>query len=527
MDKFIAKFAPQVQGVLSGFDRLVFRGTIRKICYPFGMSGYLWANQVPLKDFGAHVQQISERVKTAALQRIEQADRPVQYLQSSKDDKEKIARAIAQRDQITEGPVCALTCVEPCWGFDIHRNREAKTLDLVQRSRKCLYVYQYWQHPLWGWIHARIQTWFPFSIQICLNGREWLARQMDQAGMRYQRQDNCFPWVSDWQQAQQLIDRQLQTDWPHLLNQIAGDLNPLHEEIFRLFPVQYYWSTYQCEWATDISFGKAEDLSRLYPLLVHHAMTTFRSPDILRFLGKKLNSAGQVPGHVLAEVTSDLKRRQEGVRIKHRYNDNSLKLYDKAYTVEGSILRAEMTMTNPEDFKVYRQAEGAAPDAAMQWLRLRKGIADLHRWAEVSQKAIDRYLGGLAGVEDSTSLQELLAPLEKPVAWKGQRVRALRPFADPDSLLLEAISGGEFAMNGFRNKDLQQLLYATPASSLQDSRRRSAAISRRLRMLRAHGLIQKVSKTYRYQVTEKGRSILIAVIAASHATVPMLLPKAA
>jgi hypothetical protein len=68
--------------------------------------------------------------------------------------------------------------VEPCLGFDIHRNRETKRLELVQRPRKCLYVYQYWEHPVLGWLHARIQTWFPFSIQIGMNGREWLARQM-------------------------------------------------------------------------------------------------------------------------------------------------------------------------------------------------------------------------------------------------------------------------------------------------------------------------------------------------------------
>ena len=73
----------------------------------------------------------------------------------------------AREDGIQSGPVCALTWVEPCWSFDVHRNRETKQLDLVQRSRKCLFVYQYWQHPELGWMNARIQTWFRFSIQIC------------------------------------------------------------------------------------------------------------------------------------------------------------------------------------------------------------------------------------------------------------------------------------------------------------------------------------------------------------------------
>ena len=103
----------------------------------------------------------------------------------------------------------------------------------MQRPRKCLYVYQYWRDPRLGWLNARIQTWFPFSIQICMNGREWLACQMDRAGLGYRKQDNCFPWVADWEQAQPLMDRQLQTKWPKLLDEIAGHLNPIHDEIFR------------------------------------------------------------------------------------------------------------------------------------------------------------------------------------------------------------------------------------------------------------------------------------------------------
>jgi hypothetical protein len=457
---------------------------------------------------------------------VEEAGRTVRYLPSSQDDKEAMAREIAREQKIIEGPVCALTCVEPCRGFDIYRNRETRQLDLVQRSRKCLYVYQYWQHPVLGWLNARIETWFPFTIQICMNGREWLARQMDGAGIGYRQQDNCFPWVEDWERAQQLMNTQLQANWPELLDEIAHRLNPIHDDIFRCFPLRYYWSTYQSEWATDIVFGKAEELRRLYPRFIHHAMATFSSRDVLRFLGKKLTATGEINGHVAAEVTSDLKRRQEGVRIKHRYNQNSVKLYDKAYTSVGSVLRAELTMQDPEDFKVYRRPEGS-PDRPPAWLRMRKGIADLYRRAEVSQKANERYLDALASVDDSTSLGELISRLSQPVVWNGQRVRAMHPFDEQDRRLLEIISRGEFTINGLRNKDLQPLLYTPVAKSAPEQRRRSSAISRKLRLLRAHHVIRKVPGTHRYQLTPFGRKIATAVIAASNATVNNLIPKAA
>jgi hypothetical protein len=75
-----------------------------------------------------------------------------------------------------------------------------------------------------------------------------------------------------------------------------------------------------------------------------------------------------------------------------------------------------------------------------------------------------------------------------------------------------AINHGDFLIHGFRNRDLQRLLYATEAESPVDRRRRSSAISRKLRLLRAHALLQKVPRTHRYHVTEAGRAILVAVL---------------
>lgn len=526
MQKFIAKYESQIAGVLNGFDRLILRGSLLKICYVRGLQGYLWAQQILLKNFRVHVQQISEQVKQAALRNMQACGRPVQYLYSSRINKEELARSIAAQDQISQGPVCALTCVEPCLSFDVHRNRQTRQLDLVQRTRKCLFVYQYWQHPLLGWMNARIQTWFPFSVQICINGREWLARQMDTAALAYQRQDNCFPWVADFGKAQQLLDQQLHTDWPKLLDSIIEQLNPMHHQIFANFPMHYYWSIYQSEWATDVVFGQRQDLQRLYPLWIHHALTSFGSPDVMRFLGKKPTRDGQVPGQVTAEIVSDCRRRQEGVRIKHRYRDNSVKLYDKAYTPRGSVLRAEMTMNDPQDFKVYRPREDHS-EGGLAWQRMRKGIADLHRRAQVSQKVNERYLDALAQTDDPTTLDQLLGQLHQPIIHQGKRLRAMRPFAADDRSLLQAIGQGQFTIHGFRNRDLQEFLYGAPAVSEAECRRRSAAISRKLRLLRAHHIIAKVPRSYRYLVTPLGRQIISAVLAAGNTSIHSLTAKAA
>jgi hypothetical protein len=219
--KFIANHQDQVSGVLSGFDRLVFRGTLRSVAHAGGMNQYLFRNEILLKNFGAHVEQVSQRLKTASLAAAVSTGRPVRYLASAKVSKEDIGRGLAVEDGIHEGLVCVLTSVERCRTFEIYRDRQAKHLYLQPRIRKCLFLDHYVIHPVFGFLNARIQTWFPFSIQLCLNGREWLARQMDQAGLAYARQDNCFPWIEDWTQAQQLMDQQLQGNWPTLLNDIA------------------------------------------------------------------------------------------------------------------------------------------------------------------------------------------------------------------------------------------------------------------------------------------------------------------
>jgi hypothetical protein len=523
MHEFIAKHQDKIAGTLSGFDRLVFRGTLRSIAHEAGMKRYLWANQILLKNFGAHVQQVSQRLKEASLAEARTLGRPVQYLHSSQIDKERIARQWLAKDGLRHGLICVLSCVEPCWSFEVHRNPETQKLELQPRYRKCLFLYHYRFHPVFGFFHARIQTWFPFPIQICLNGREWLARQMQAAGLEYLQQDNCFPWIADWTRAQRLLDRQLQANWPKLLQGMVRQLNPIHEEIFQKRPLSYYWSTYQSEWAIDIVFRQAADLRRLYPRWVHHALTTFSSPDVMRFLGKRLPLSGHVHQNFAGEVVSDLKRRPEGVRIKHRVNGNSLKLYDKAFTPVGSVLRAETTLQQGDDFRVYRRKEGE-PEGKLAWRPLRRGIADLHRRAEISRKAAERYLDAFTSVDETTTLEELLQHLGKPRQWRGRRVRALRPFAD-DRPLLAAVSRGEFTLSGFRNRDLRTIFFPHVVEPME-LRRRSAWVSRKLRLLRAHSLIRKIPGTHRYQLTCTGRKAITAILTALRSTVAQLTPLA-
>src|SRR5712692_911207 len=522
MHRFTAKYADRLVGTLTGFDRLVFRGTLRRLAFVEGLQCYLSAHQVLLKEFGAHAQAVSEQVKAACLAPASAANVPVRYLASAATSKEEVARRIAQERGVTVGPVCLLRCVEPFRGFDIDRNAQTKRLELVSRYRKCLHYYWYEIHPECGFLNVRLRTWFPFDVQICLNGREWLARQLDGAGLGYERHDHCFTQVEDFAQAQALLAAQLRTDWPTLLDGLAQTVNPLRAALFGDFCPGYYWTTPQSEWATDLVFADPTGLRRLYPRLVQHGMTPLASADVLRFLGRQVGAAGRIPATIRAEVTSDIKTRPEGVRIKHRVNSNSVKAYDKAYTLDRAVLRVETTLNDVSDLKVYRPKEGG-PEEEKEWRALRKGVADLQRRAQLSEGATARYLEALSSVDDGATLEERLRSVTAPASWNGERVRALQPFAAADMALLAAVSRGEFTLNGLRNRDLRPLLYGEEIEvAPEEIRRRAGRVTRQLRLLRAHGLLQKVPHTHRYQVTAAGRQIITALLTARQTPIAQL-----
>jgi hypothetical protein len=305
-----------------------------------------------------------------------------------------------------------------------------------------------------------------------------------------------------------------------LLERLLQASHPGHEHLLPGRPVPYYWSVDESKWASDVLFTSPQALAQCMPGFVRHGMQTLHSEDVLRFLGRQLPATGQLPANFTGEVVSSLKRRPEGVRVGHRLNRNWIKMYDK----QGSVLRVETVINDASDFKVYR-AKAGEQDGPKAWRQLRKGVADLHRRAEVSQKANERYLDSLAGVAETRPLGAVAARLCQPVRWQGRRVRALNPLAAQEVSLLQAVSRGEFLLNGFRNRDLRELLYGE-AGDQAARRRHSGVVTRKLRLLRAHGVIQKVAKTHRYLLTEQGRTALTALEAARRADTAKLLQAA-
>lgn len=110
----------------------------------------------------------------------------------------------------------------------------------------CAHLYFcYWDHDF-GLMHIRIQPWLPFTIQICLNGCEWLAQQLRRLDSRFEQHDNCVYAVANLALAQLNTQR-----WTRVLRAFAVRVNPLLRR-YGLRP--YYWSLEESEYATDVLF---------------------------------------------------------------------------------------------------------------------------------------------------------------------------------------------------------------------------------------------------------------------------------
>jgi hypothetical protein len=515
MIEFMKMYAKSIVGAISGWDRIRFRGTMRWLASTQGIGTYLSCHGILLKDFGKWAESATAKVRSLCSAQAERLGIPIIYLRSAGADKEAYARRIMVERGIDTGDICMFSVVEPCMSPMVRGNRSSGLLEIEMAPRKCVWIYQYWNDAHLGFGHTRLQTWLPFNVTICINGRHWLERQLMREGIDYVKDGNCFTHMADYDAAARLVEEQQRSPWAERLGALLDRNCPGLGNVLGETSMHYYWSANETEWATDIVFRSAGELDALFPQLVRYGLLTAQSPAVMRFLGR--STKGPRPN----EVVSDLRSRYEGVRLKHWINRNSIKMYNKA----GSVLRVETTINQTREFKVYRHPDDD-PSRPASWQKMRKGVSDLHRRAEVSQSANERYLDHMAAANVAQSLKETVGDICRRKKKAGKSYRAINPWDSEDFQTLQYLARGEVQLNGFRNSHLCHALYRNPRDSTV-IKRLSAKTSRRLRLLRAHGLIRKVARTNRYQLTPKGRRVATAVLAASAVDTQQLMEMAA
>ena len=512
MKDFLAAHETKLKGVLSCFDRMVFRGYL-PLMNGAEMARLLNRCDVQYQTLKAFLLENCERVKRRATELAEREGRPFRYLQH-KVPMEKEARKIAEADGITQGLVCIFSILEPCRTFSFKFCRGSAFANPARR--KCLHIYYYFIDRELGLVHVRIQTWFPMVMQVYFNGHDWLARKLERHGIGYCKVDNVFIDVDDFPRAQAFSDRLASVDWTKKLDRFARLANPLMDDL--LAGLSYYWVTAQSEYATDVIFKRRETLAQLYPKLLSHGTRCFGAKDVMGFLGRRL--VGQFQGEVTTSVCDFANVRLPGMRIKHRVQQNWIKMYDKA----GVVLRVETVINNPEDFRVRRTMRRKGEPKTL-WVPMRKGVAYLFRYRDVSCSANGRYLDALAVVDDPTAkVKELDQITRRNRDASGRTARALNPLSRDDVQIFEAVMNGADCVRGFTNRDVRSRLDGTRHLARLDSdRKRSAKVGRILHRLHVHGLIAKIPRSRRWRTTRRGQRIMATSLQLRQFNFPQLL----
>jgi len=506
VDTFLHRFNSKFKGWITGFDRLVFKGILQPLIFPAGVQIFLRSHNILNKGYkdwmltqsAALVEPVEQLSQSTCGQKIT-------YIRSCNDRKDDLAHERQEQLGITSGLIGVWSCVETGATFRASFDRVAGFPQLRPDTTRCKHLYFYYAHPTYGFMSVRLQTWFPYNIQIAVNGREWLRRSLDAAGCAYLKHGNKFLDIADYTLAQKLLDTQMDTRWEEMLTGFLPEVFPTMKQTLGE-NMNYYWTVWQSEWATDFICDNPATLTPFMDDLLRHALITGTGSRVIRYLARPARADGQPHPLSNPEVFTSVQTWRDRARIRHWADGNSVKCYN-----EQNVLRVEMTMNHPDRYKVFRHVEGK-PDGPKQRLPLRKGIADLPLRAQVAAEVNNRFTEQLATLKDITPVHKVFSEVGA-FTQKGRRVRAL-DLLGKDTALLQAIADPALVVGGITNKALQKMLGGTQWANGKTGKALSARISRHLRLLRDHGVIRKLPNQRKYLLTEKGRKLttLISVI---------------
>jgi DNA-binding HxlR family transcriptional regulator len=491
MTELVERIKEGIASSVSCYDRIILQGRLPILSYAEGATRYLSARNIKIFDFIQWASPVTDALKNHVEQRAQEAGLAIEFVRKKNFRKEQRIQEVLEKRGRHPGLVWIFSALEPCTTYAPRYSGKGKTF-LVAKDKKCLHYYFYFIDEQFGLCYLRIPTWAPFRLQFYCNLHNWLARQLDQAGIENRLLDNAFVHIGDWERAQQISD-QFEVGVLHeKLNQWVGQYCPMLTELEE----DYRWSLDTAEYATDVVFLQQHDLQACYGEWVRTAIHTVKPKDIATFLGKKLN------GNYQGEMGNRYNVRIEGTRIRHSMGMVSIKMYDKF----GQILRIETTVKDVTFFRHYRAVEHRDGSVSQQYAPLKKTFYSLGALRELAAASNHRYLAFLMALDDPRTGLEELDRVTRKVQENERSYRGFNFFDAEDAEVLEAIGQGEFCISGMQNKTLRSQL---PGRSSQQ-------VSRAIKRLRTHGLVKKVRSSYKYYLTPRGRRVVALGLKLKH-----------
>lgn len=325
-----------------------------------------------------------------------------------------------------------------------------------------------------GPLFIKLGSYFPYNGKLCINGHEYLKRQLDKRGIDYQALDNGILSCAEPAVMQQIAD------------ELSADkIDALARKWFARLPHPFEARDQQSGFVHDISILQLECaltqvLDRplsgriLFEQIIRDNLDLGRPDQVQLIFERRVTR--RTPGRFRTRVIT------EGVipSLHIDYKASRIKQYHK----QGRALRTETTINNSRDFAIGRRLHNLPA--------LREvGLLANRRLLDVQQISYDCVVG-----------EDALGRIQNPVVVDGQRAAAMR-FGDPRVLsLLAALVVFRLLPRGFANRDLRE--HVAPLLGLQPSQLTPGKMTYDLRRLRLHGLIHRVPRTHRYHVTDFG-----------------------
>lgn len=506
---FTNKYSKDIIGIISCFDREIITGSLISLTYVQGLERHLRANHILLKDFKEYAISLAKELKVNSIKLCEESNAYFEYIKSSKTNKEQLVKTVLEKRGQHPGIVAVLHTLEMDYGFDIQGNKSTQKKELVGTSRKCLHIYFYFIDEQYGLGYFRVQTFFPFKIQVYLNGHEKLAFDMDKAKIKYTKHDNCFNWISNPDKAQELSETLDVSKFHSRLDKWVEKYVPILIKLSEVWPIQYQWSVKQIEYATDVIFNSEERLNTLFTQLLVYCNNTMLPEDVMSFLGKKLSPAVHT-----GKIHTSCKKTYNGYRIKHQCSFLSIKMYNKS----GNVLRIELTINKLNELKVHREVRHKDGSISKEQAAMKKSIYSLEHIIRFGKADTSRYLDFLSKMEDNSRAISELSEFTERKTQNNRNFRGFNPLNQRELLIFQVLLNGALIANGFTSKYLKQYLSQNVKEQWTTSK-----ISRLLRRLIAFNLVKKLKNTYKYFLTEKGRIILTMFLKLKNMTVVPVL----
>jgi hypothetical protein len=319
-------------------------------------------------------------------------------------------------------------------------------------------------------------SYFPYGAKLCLNGHEYLKRQLAQRGIAFEALDNGLLSCADLKAAQRISDGLNDPKIDALFRKWLARLPHPYSAQDRRAGYRYDLSVLQAEFSLTQVWDQATHGRCFFEEVIRENIDLGRPEQVQLIFARKMQRKTATDGRCRTRILT------EGVvpSLHVYYKNTHLKQYHK----EGRGLRTETTINNTYDFGVGRRLKNLA---ALRQI----GFAANRRVLEVEQLTHDCHIGA-----------EAFDKLQKPAEVDGQHASALPFGQERVQALLTVLVLFCLQPEGFRNRQLRPLL--AQLLGISDSQITPGRMSYDLRRLRLHGLIERIAKTQRYRLTAFG-----------------------